>query len=125
MHATLHHTLIDEVSTEELAKRGWRTESVTLPDGTQQHYRIPYEILGYRLLNGRYHPIPVDEDGWIESHTLNLKLNISDGTMRMADVASGSLLHTSREIESENANLKAQVQALQEELNQHKRNTSV
>ncbi|HAX78098.1 MAG TPA: hypothetical protein DCY88_20315 [Cyanobacteria bacterium UBA11372] len=76
------------------------------------------EVLGYRLVAGRYRPISPDEDGRILCETVGLWLSLQDGSFVMEDTQTGERLRTTKELAAENEDLKAQLQALQAQLKQ-------
>jgi Uma2 family endonuclease len=90
-------------------------EYVIIDRRTQRGQEID-EILGYRLINERYRLLTPDDDGRILCETIGLWISLRDGSLVMEDSQTGERLHTSRELEAENEDLKTRLQALQIEL---------
>lgn len=92
-------------------------EYVIIDRRTQRGQAID-EVLGYRLVAGRYRPISPDEDGRILCETVGLWLSLQDGCLVMEDTQTGERLRTAKELAAENEDLKAQLQALQAQVKQ-------
>ena len=68
------------------------------------------EVLGYRLVAGRYQSIIPDDDGRLPCETLGLWIGMQDGRLVLEDMETGERLQKSRELKAENQELKAQNQ---------------
>jgi Uma2 family endonuclease len=68
-------------------------------DRRKQRGQTIDEVLGYRLVKGRFQPIAPDEDGRIEARTVGLWFSLHQGRLVLEDVASGERLLTSHELE--------------------------
>ncbi len=68
------------------------------------------EVLGYRLVAGRYLPIISDDDGRIPCETIGLWIGMQDGRLVLSDMETGERLLKSTELKAQNQELKAQKQ---------------
>ncbi|MBC6480244.1 MAG: Uma2 family endonuclease [Hormoscilla sp. GM7CHS1pb] len=78
-----------------------------------------YEVLGYRLVTGRYLPMIADDDGRIPCETIGLWVSMQDGRLVLEDMETGERLlkstewkARSQELSAENQELKAKFQGL-------------
>jgi len=67
-----------------------------------------HEVLGYRLVAGRYLPIISDDDGRIPCETIGLWVSMQDGRLVLEDMETGERLLKSSELKAQNTELKAQ-----------------
>jgi len=81
------------------------------------------QLQGYRLLRGRYQPIPLAEDGTLLSRTMGLRMKPEGRRLRLIDTATGAPLLWSEETasawrqeEAARREAEARVKALEEEL---------
>jgi hypothetical protein len=110
-----------ETKVEEYELAG--VQEYVIIDRLTRRGQISYEILGYRLVRGRYRLIDPDEDGRMVCQTIGLWLSMRDGELVMEDAQTGERLLTARELDAarramadENAQLKAKLAALEAEL---------
>ena len=59
------------------------------------------EVLGYRLKEGRYEPIPPDENSRVRFETIGLWMSLHNEQLVMEDIETGERLKTSRELDAE------------------------
>ena len=112
-----------EIKLEEYEKVG--IQEYVIIDRRRQRNQVLDEVLGYRLIGGRYRLLTPDDDGRILCETVGLWISLGDGCLVMEDAQTGERLRTSgeldaenEELKAENENLKARLQALQEQLEQ-------
>lgn len=74
------------------------TEEYVLFDPLGEYLRPPLQ--GYRLLRGRYQPIPLEPDGSLLSRTTGLRLKREGYRLRMVDVITGKPLLWPEELEA-------------------------
>ncbi|MDE0086764.1 MAG: Uma2 family endonuclease [Candidatus Poribacteria bacterium] len=55
---------------------------------------LPTPLMGFRLIEGKFVPIPADSDGSVMSATLNLKLRLRGNTLGFYDTVSSKWLET-------------------------------
>ena len=75
-----------------------------------------YEVLGYRLVGGRYLLMIADDDGRIPCETIGLWVSMQDGRLVLEDMETKERLLKSTELKAQNTELKAQKQELEARL---------
>jgi Uma2 family endonuclease len=68
------------------------------------------EIVGHRLRNGVYEPIPVDEDGAVYCETVSLRIGVHNGIVWVEDATTGKELMS--HVETAQAHLAAEERAV-------------
>ena len=63
--------------------------------------RVIDEVLGYRLVAGRYRPLTPEDDGRIPCETIGLWISLQNGRLVMEDMQTGERLRTSQELKAE------------------------
>jgi len=91
-------------------------QEYVIVDRRTQTGQVLEEVLGYRLVAGRYRPLTPDDDGRILCETVGLWISLREGNIVMEDVQTGERLRTSEELEAENEDLRARLAALQAQL---------
>jgi Uma2 family endonuclease len=87
-------------------------QEYVIVDRRTQRGQVLEEVLGYRLVAGRYRPLTPDDDGRILCKTVGLWISLREGNIVMEDVQTGERLRTSGELEAENEDLRARLAAL-------------
>jgi len=83
---------------EEYERAG--VQEYVIVDRRRQRGQMVEEVIGYRLVGGRYRPIAPDEEGRILCRTVGLWLSLQEGQLVMEDAETGERLLTSRELEA-------------------------
>jgi Uma2 family endonuclease len=86
-----------ETKVEEYELAG--VQEYVIIDRLVRREQTTYELLGYRLAQGRYRPIAPDEHGRTLCRTVGLYLFMQDGQLVMEDAETGERLLTAREWE--------------------------
>ncbi len=87
-----------ETKVEEYESAG--VQEYVIIDRRRRRGQTSYEVLGYRLVRGRFRPISPDEQDRILCRMVGLWLSMSEGRVVMEDAESGERLLTSRELEA-------------------------
>ena len=91
-------------------------QEYVIVDRRTQRGQVLEEVLGYRLVAGRYRPLTPDDDGRILCETVGLWISLREGNIVMEDLQTGERLRTSEELEAENEDLRVRLAALQAQL---------
>jgi Uma2 family endonuclease len=89
-------------------------EEYFLFDPREEYLHPPLQ--GYRLVNGRYQPIPADGDGSLSSRTTGLILRPEGTNLRLIDAATGERLLGHREEAEARRAAEERTRALEEEI---------
>lgn len=90
------------------------TEEYVLFDPLGECLRPPLQ--GYRLLRGRYQPIPLAEDGSLLSRTTGLRFRCEGSRLRLEDARTGEPILWTGEVEAARAREAAARQAAEERI---------
>ena len=74
------------------------------------------QLQGYRLMRGRYQPMPLVEDGTLLSRTVGLRMRPEGQRLRLLDAVTGEPIPWPEEAEARAQAAEARVRALEEEL---------
>lgn len=100
-----------ETKVVEYAKA--KVQEYVIIDRRAYRQQVLDEVLGYRLVEGFYQPITLDDEGRIQCDTLGVLISLQDGRLVIEDAETGQGLKTSLELEAENRDLEAEKNAAQ------------
>jgi hypothetical protein len=89
-------------------------EEYVLYDPLQDYLRPP--VQGFRLVKGRYQPMPVREDGAVLSQTTGVTFRIEERGIRVVDTAAGRPLLSNEEVRAAQRDAEEEIVRLRAEL---------
>lgn len=104
--------LIDKVDIYEQAG----VEEYVILEEKEQRGQTINLITGYRLINDRYRPILLEDDGRMPLNSVGLFISLENGKVVLEELESGRRLLDIEEIETARVELQAEVEALRAEL---------
>jgi Uma2 family endonuclease len=86
-----------ETKVQEYAQAG--VQEYAIIDRRKQRGQVIEEVLGYRLVEGKYLPLTPDDEGCILCQTVGLRIGLQEGRVVMVDAQTNQRLLTSLELE--------------------------
>jgi Uma2 family endonuclease len=104
--------LVDKVDIYERAG----VQEYAIVEQREQRGQMVETVTGYRLANGRYRPILLDDEGWMLLRTVGLFITLREGRVLLKDAETGERLRNAEELEAARSALEAELEKARSEL---------
>jgi Uma2 family endonuclease len=114
VEVTSDSTRNEDVSRKKSLYESLGVEEYFLYDPLQDYLRPP--IQGFRLVKGRYQPVPAGSDGSVLSQTCGLSLRIEERGLRAFNTATGAPILSNEEVRAAQRDAKEELDRLRAEV---------
>jgi Uma2 family endonuclease len=114
VEVTSDSTRNEDVSRKKSLYEGLAVQEYFLYDPLQDYLRPP--IQGFRLVKGRYQPVPAESDGSVLSQTAGISFRIEERGIRALNTATGAPILSNEEVRAAQRDAKEELDRLRAEV---------